>query len=332
MTTATPQLPPPTDPIGETLHLLRLTGTLYCRSELSAPWGISIPDLPDMLTFMVITEGACWLEFGDQPPLPLQRGSLTLVPQGEAHTLVSKPGEPAEHLFDLPVEKISERYEFMRHGGGGEITRIMYGAVRFDNVSAQRLISMLPGVLQIDAFNDEVDEWIHSTLRLIAREAVDLRPGGETVLTRLADVLIIQAIRAWLDTSPDAQSGWLAALRDPHIGKAMAAIHRSPAEDWTVGSLADRAAMSRSAFAAKFTTLLGEAPMQYLTWWRMQMARNFILDSCGPLTGIGDRFGYKSDAAFSRTFKKTFGIAPGQLRRTQPEMIAPDGTAVPMAV
>lgn len=317
MANATPQLPPPSDPLGETLHLLRLTGTLYCRSELTAPWGIHIPKLPDMLTFMVITEGECWLELTSEEPLHLQKGCLTLVPQGIAHNLVSRPGEPTEYLFDLPVEKISERYEAMRYGGGGAMTRIMYGAVRFDNVSAQRLISLLPPVLQIDTFSEEVDDWIHSTLRLISREAVDLRPGGETVLTRLADVLIIQAIRAWLDTSPDADSGWLAALRDPHIGRAMAAIHRKPEENWSVGSLAGEAAMSRSAFSAKFTALLGEAPMQYLTWWRMQMARTFILDNGGTLTGIGPRFGYQSDAAFSRTFKKTFGIPPGQVR-TQP--------------
>jgi hypothetical protein len=129
-------------------------------------------------------------------------------------------------LFDLPVEKVSERYEIMRHGGGGELTRTMYGVVRFDDVAAEHLLRLLPEIIMIESWDDQTGGWLQSTLRFIANEATTLKPGGETVITRLSDVVVIQAIRSWLETSPCADTGWLKALRDPQIGKALALMHR----------------------------------------------------------------------------------------------------------
>ncbi len=313
----TGKLPPPSDPFGETLHLLQLTGTLYCQSELTAPWGIDVPEIEGCMTFQVISQGSCWLEIEGSPPRLLQQGSLSLIPSGKAHCLRSDLEAAPLPLFEIPVEKVSERYEMMRHGGGGALTQATYGVVRFDQLAAQRLIRLLPQVLQIDTWEGDLGLWLQSTLRLIAKEAKMLRPGGETIITRLADVLVIQAIRSWLDTAQEADQGWLAALKHPQLGRALAAIHRAPEKDWSVTSLAKEAGMSRSAFSARFSDKVGEPVMRYLTTWRLQLARKALESSDQPLADIAEAHGYSSEAAFSRVFKKQFGFAPGTIRKAK---------------
>ncbi|MCP4320218.1 MAG: AraC family transcriptional regulator [Hyphomicrobiales bacterium] len=318
MTRPTPQIPPSNDPVGETLHLLRLTGSLYCRAELTAPWGVDMPPLEGLMMFHVVTAGRCWLEIDGLEPLLLTQGSMALVPHGAGHRIRSDTEIDAEPLFDIPVEQVSDRYEIMRYGGGGEFTHATCGVMRFDHVAAERLISSLPRVLHVDSWDHDESGWLQSTLRFISREASALRPGGETVITRLADILVIQAIRSWLDSAPEANQGWLAALRDEQVGRALASIHRAPEQDWTVASLAREVGMSRSAFSARFTQLVGEPAMRYLTWWRMQLARTHLQETSEPLSVLANRLGYQSEAAFCRAFKRMFGVPPGSFRRTAP--------------
>jgi AraC-like DNA-binding protein len=315
MATPTPVLPESIDPLGETLHMLRLTGTLYCRGEFTAPFSIQIPQLEGVMTFLVVTSGRCWLQVTHAEPRLLDQGNLALIPHGVPHVISSDPDLKSEPLFDLPIEKISDRYECMRHGGGGEMTRTMYGVVRFDDVAAQHLLRLLPQTIYIDGWHDDSGGWLQSTLRFIASEAASLKPGGETVITRLADVVVIQAIRSWLENSPEADQGWLGALRDRQIGRALALIHKDPTNDWGVASLADAVAMSRSAFSAWFTQLVGVSPGRYLTDWRMQIARTRLLDSTDPVAKIASDLGYQSEAAFCRAFKRTFEVSPGSIRR-----------------
>ncbi|MCU7851979.1 MAG: AraC family transcriptional regulator [Candidatus Thiodiazotropha sp. (ex Monitilora ramsayi)] len=307
-------IPDLTDPLGEALHLLRLNGTFYCRSELTAPWGVELPRFEGRMMFHVVTAGECWLEVEGEAPHLLRQGSLALVPHGNGHTIRNNRNNRTLPLFDIPVERVSDRYEVMRHGGDGELTHLTCGVVRFDHIAGQQLIDHLPKVLQIDTWANEEGSWLHSTLRFIAQEAKELRPGGETVITHLADIIIIQAIRSWLDSAPDANRGWLAALRDRYIGKALAAIHREPDKAWTVASLAKEVGMSRSGFSARFSNLVGDSAMRYLTQWRMQLARAQLLETSEPLSVIASHLGYQSEAAFSRAFKRVFGISPGSVR------------------
>jgi len=316
MTTLPREIPTLTDPLGETLHLLRLNGSFYCRSELTAPWGVEMPAFDDYMMFHIVTAGHCWLEVEGEAPRLLQQGSLTLVPRGNGHRIRSSPEVTVEPLFEIPVERVSERYEVMRYGGGGALTQLTCGVVSFDHQAGQQLIAQLPGILQIDSLDDEDGSWLQSSLRFIAREARELRPGGETVITHLADIIIIQAIRSWIDTAPEANRGWLAALRDNHVGRALAAIHRQPEKDWTVASLAKEVGMSRSGFSARFTQLVGESAKHYLTQWRMQLARAQLQESSVSLTRLAEGLGYRSEAAFCRAFKRVFGVPPGRVRQT----------------
>jgi AraC-like DNA-binding protein len=331
MSTPDPNIPETTDPLAETLHMLRLTGTLYCRGELTAPWSVAIPRIDGVMIFIVVTSGACWLELEGKEPRLLQQGSLALIPHATPHVLSSAAGLAGMPLFDLPVEKVSERYEIMRHGGGGELTRTMYGVVRFDDVAAEHLLRLLPEIIMIESWDDQTGGWLQSTLRFIANEATTLKPGGETVITRLSDVVVIQAIRSWLETSPCADTGWLKALRDPQIGKALALMHRQPGVEWSVETLAMRAGMSRSAFAARFSELVGETPLKYLTEWRMRVARSRLIDTSDPLSAISIDLGYQSEAAFCRAFKRVFGQPPGSFRRAEASRAGPILPAPPSA-
>lgn len=306
------------DPLGEALHFLRLSGVFYCRSEFSAPFALALPPFDACMMFHVVTEGELWLEVdgvdGTQRCL-LRPGDLSLVPHGEGHRLVSEAGLPPIALFDLSRELVSDRYELLRMGGGGAATTAICGVVRFDHPAARQLIQLLPRLIRVDALNSPEAEWIQSTLRLMAAEARELRAGGETVITRLADILVIQAIRAWIARDPAAQTGWLGALRDKQIGRALAQIHRDPTRSWSVASLASTAGMSRSAFAARFTQLTGEPAMHYVTRWKMHAARMWLQEDDASLGELASRLGYESEAAFSRAYKRFMGSSPGAARR-----------------
>ena len=302
------------DPLGEALHHLRMRGVFYSRCEFNAPWGITLPAIVDSLMFHVVINGACWLEADGTEPTLLQPGDLALVPHGAGHRLRSDTSAPAPGLFDLPRDVVSERYEVIRIKGSGESARLLCGTVYFDHPAARQLSTSLPHVILVQGWRSTESEWIASTLRLMAFEAQSSRPGGEEVVTRLADILVIQAIRVWLAQESATSTGWLAALRDPYIGRALAMIHRTPEQEWRVETLAATVAMSRSAFAERFSRLVGEAPMQYVTRWRMYLALDALREERATVAEIALRLGYGSEAAFSRAFKRFTGMSPGAAR------------------
>jgi AraC-like DNA-binding protein len=316
--------PSAADPLGEALHLLDLRGAFYGRAEFTAPFGLEMPPFEGYLWFHITTRGSFMLEAPGAEPLRLRAGELSLLPHGEGHRLRSEPGTPTPGIFELTREQLSDRYDILRHGGGGERIDMVCGAVRFDHPVARRLLAVLPRIITIDPGRHPGQlEWLNSSLRLMALEAEAVRPGGETVITRLSDVLVVQALRAWLESDPAARSGWLGALRDPQIGRAISLIHRQPGHDWTVAALAGHVAMSRSAFAARFTELVGEPAMSYVTRWRMHLAAAALRDEGATVAQLADRFGYRSEAAFARAFKRVVGSPPGAVRREQPAEAAP---------
>lgn len=313
------------DPLGEALHALRMSGTFYCRSELTAPWGLELPAEPESMWFHVVTAGDCWLEVAGEEPRRLHQGDFALVPHGQGHLLRGAPGAPAPLVTGLAYDYASDRYAILRHGGGGAFTGVVCGTVRFGHPAARHLVALLPSTIVVEEWpgssSPEAD-WMRSTLRLIAAEGQRLRPGGEAVITRLSDILVIQAVRAWIAADPAGQTGWLGALRDPRIGRAMSLVHRDPAQPWSVASLARETAMSRSAFAARFTELVGEPVMRYVTRWRMQVALDRLRSDDVPVAVLAADLGYVSEAAFSRAFKRMVGISPGAARRSPPEHLA----------
>jgi AraC-like DNA-binding protein len=303
----------PQDPLGEALHLVRMNGAFYCRSELTAPWGLTLPPMPAYMWFHVVTAGGVWLETDEADATFLRPGDFALVSHGQGHRLRSEPGAAAPDILELERELLSDRYEILRHGEGGEPTTLICGAVRFDHQAARNLVEILPATIHIEASSST--DWMQSALRLMAVEAEELRAGGEAVITRLADILVVQAIRAWIETDPAARTGWLGALQDRQIGRALSLIHRDPAQAWTVASLADEVAMSRSAFAARFTDLVGEPAMRYVARWRMHLALSALREEGATAAELADRLSYRSEAAFNRAFKRIIGVSPGAIKR-----------------
>lgn len=307
-------LPQITDPVGEALHFLRMTGIFYCRSEFTAPWALALPPMKNRLMLHVVTSGRCWLEAEGTTHRLLQTGDLALVPHGEGHQMASEPGMIGAKLFELSRDQVSERYEVLKLGGGGDQSTVICGLFQFEHPAAYHLITLLPKLMILEAWNSPQMDWIQSTLRVMAAEAKELRPGGETVITRLADILVIYAIRAWIAQDTTGQKGWLGALRDKQIGRVISLIHREPARAWTLESLAAEAAMSRSAFAARFTELVGEPAMHYVTQWRMYLALTWLREESATVSDLAHRLGYESEAAFSRAFKRYIGTSPGSVK------------------
>ena len=311
------------DALGHALRFLRMSGTFYCRSELRAPWGVTVASMPGHMWFHIVLEGAAWLEVGEQgDQQPLRRGMLVLLPRDCVHRIRSAPGVPTQDVSCLQRERINDRYEILRCGQGGERTTLFCGAVRFADQMARTLVEALPPAMVIDISGSPQMDWMQSTLRLIAAEAQALQPGHEAVLTRLGDVLAIQAIRSWIQAYPPTRTGWITALRDPKIGRAISLIHQDPGRAWTVADLAREVAMSRSAFAARFTELVGEPMMHYLTRWRMHVAHDCLRQNGTPVAEIAERLGYRSKAAFSRAFKRVVTTSPGAVRRRRGKQIA----------
>jgi len=302
------------DSIAEVLQDFRLAGSFYCRSELRAPWGLEIPGRCGA-AFHFVAQGSCYLRYGGGGPLRLDEGELVVLPRGGSYILSDAPDGEAMPADSLSKEMIGHNAKLVRHGGEGELTILVGGGVRFEDPGLHPLVNLMPDVLHVRRTDREQDEMLRAMVAAMSAEAHSPRPGGATLMTRLADVLVIQAVRGWLDHAAEGCSGWLTALRDPKIGKALALIHRRPEERWTVGGLAKAVYLSRSVFSARFTELVGTPAMRYLTQWRMHLAARWLREDKLGIREAAARFGYESEPSFSRAFKRYMGISPGAARR-----------------
>ncbi|MDZ5663527.1 AraC family transcriptional regulator [Nocardioides sp. zg-1308] len=308
------------DVLTDTLTDFGMTGVFYAVSELSAPWGIAIPPLPGTVVFHLVTEGGLVLEV-DGEHTTMSAGDMVLVPTGTGHAILDAPGSPATPLFDLPRVELGERYERLRIDGPGPRSEVVCGAVSFTGLGVARLLRSLPRVLPAGDGGDAA--WMRAAFDVIGAESRHPRPGSDVVTARLADILVVQVVRSWLESGTHDR-GWVAGLRDPQVGRALAAFHAEPGAPWSLASLAAEAGMSRSAFAARFRETLDEAPMGYVTAWRMDLAARLVRERTLSLARVAERVGYQSEAAFNRAFRRAHGMAPGAFaRRDLAELVPP---------
>ena len=295
------------------LRGIRFRSSVYCPGEFRAPWGVDIVDLGAV--FHIVEHGRCWLQLsGEATFTKLSAGDLVVITRGK-HTLRDAPATPAVDFVDLVTLQAKHKDRVIRAGGRGPVTRFVCGGMQFENGATNPLLAVLPPLLHVK--RKEIRG--HSSLRLTVEHILsELDSGGSgaaEIVTRLADILFIQAVCWYFEKNADiTKSGWLAAVRDQQIGRALAVLHGDPAEPWTIASLARRAALSRSAFASKFTELIGEPPLHYLTRLRIDAAALHLRSSDDKLSAIADAVGYESVTAFTRTFKRHMGITPGEYR------------------
>lgn len=306
-----------TDVLADVLDSLKLRGRFFCRCELSAPWALGFA-AGVFAHFHVIEQGTCCLQLqGEANPVALEGGDLLLViPRGHSYQLSDDPRTPPIPLTDIVGNSQGGLRAVIRHGAGGAETKLICGAFEFQGPQAAASLAVLPRWIRVPKRERHANEWLNETVRFLSRETREPSIGSETITTRLIDVMFVEAIRTWLKDQPEGSAGWLGALRDPAIGTALGLVHKTPEKPWTVPSLAAEVGMSRSPFAARFTALVGQAPMSYLKSWRLQLAAKLLQNQALSLSSIAEQVGYESMPAFSRVFKREFGVAPGQYRRS----------------
>jgi AraC-like DNA-binding protein len=319
----------------EMLGSLRLTGGLFLEADFSAPWCVTARVEPEdclpylraprtIIAYHLVTAGRLVLEVDGGQPVPVTAGEIVVMPRNDPHRLASAPGLRPIRADELIQPAPEGGLARIVHGGGGEETRLFCGYLGSD-AARDPMLRMLPAVLKIDADTGVSGAWIESSIRLAALELKAGRSGSPAMLQRLAELLLAQAVRRYLAALPPGQTGWLAGLRDPMVGRALALIHERTAERWTTERLAREAGMSRSAFATHFTRLMGEPPMRYLASCRLRLACRLLRDGRDPVARIAVEAGYESEAAFNRAFKRALGAPPGIWRRRGREESAEGG-------
>jgi AraC-like DNA-binding protein len=315
------------DALSETLRVVRLVGAIFIQGRFTAPWcyhspradaaaPLLEPGAERVVIFHLITQGDCYVEVDAAAPVRLAAGDVVVFPQGHAHRMCSEPGLTPAKGAPL-ADVLSRRPRALVYGGGGATTRLVCGYLACEERLARMLLSGLPPLLKVSVRGSNAGVWLEASVRYALAEARSPRPGGASVLAKLAEVLFIEVLRLYATESAADRTGWLAGVSDRIVGAALAQLHARPAEAWTLASLARAAGTSRSVLAERFQQLVGSAPIEYLAQWRMLLAANLLRRSSAPLARIAEDVGYQTDTAFIRAFRREYGVPPATWRRRQ---------------
>lgn len=311
------------DPLSDVLRALRLSGGIFLEANFTAPWAVLAEMTPQdcaglmepprrMIAYHVVVEGRLLLSAGDQPPLEVRAGEIVMLPRNDVHRLASGPEVRAVDSRSI-LPRAQDGLLRMAHGGGGEPTRIYCGflGTREETIP---LLQALPTVLTVDLREGTSHAWVEASVRFAAEELARGRLAAAGMVSRLSECLLAAAVRQHLASAPDLAPGWLKGLADPQVGRALALMHQDLAARWTAESLARAVAMSRSAFTDRFTVLVGQPPIRYLAQQRLHSARLQLRESTLSVAQVAYAVGYESEEAFSRAFKRAFGVPPARWR------------------
>ena len=327
--------------LSDLLRAVRLQGALFFFVEGADPWVAEtprsreiipaiLPGVEHLMPFHGVARGSCWAAIAGEEPIRLNEGDLVLFPQGDHHVMSSAPGlrakavdigiyfapRPAQLPFALNVDEHGTTTALLE-GGGPERTTIVCGYLGCDAKPFNPLLASMPRVLHMPGVAAEGTSWIATFLRTVVEESNRKRPGGEAVLERMTEMLFVEILRRYAATLSLDQTGWLAGMRDPAVGRALALMHERPKEAWTLERLGEEAALSRSTLHERFVHFIGQPPMQYLSQWRMQLAAEWLRDTDAKVVDVACEVGYENEAAFSRAFRRAVGESPGAWRRAR---------------
>ena len=314
------------DPLSEVLRSVRLTGAIFLDAELGMPWGFAAPTASSashllaptaerLVLFHLLIEGQASARVPGYDSMPLEAGDIVVLPRGDAHELWNGSVSQLTDSSLLLPRILSGAIVSERGGGSGPITKFICGYIGCDRHAERLFLAGLPPLFKVNIRREPSGEWIESSIRYLASERGSTRAGQSALLSKLAEALFIETLRQYMTELPADRIGWLAAARDPAVGRALAAIHREPAQAWTVAGLAKHAGASRSVFASRFNQLLGEGPLAYVARWRIQLGARLLETTDDTVLQIALKVGYESEAAFNRAFKREFDLPPARYRR-----------------
>ena len=303
------------DVLADVLDMLRVRGAVTAYARAHAPWGMSLHREPGA-TFHAVTAGSCWIRVAGASPRELHAGDVVLLPTGAAHVMASAATGPSRSWDQITKGLAPNADGEIVIEGSGASTRLICASYRYDREVAHPLVSLLPPQLVLDGQKLAEGGPVSTTLRLLRQELTACSAGWETIVNRLIDVVFVQVIRAWLEQRGDQGTSWLRALRDPIIAQTLTRMHAEPAAPWTIELLAREANLSRATLIRRFSALVGEPPLAYLTRWRMELAARNLRETDDPVGAIAHRVGYESEFAFSRAFARLRGCPPGRYRAT----------------
>lgn len=315
------------DALSHTLRVVRLVGAIFLQGRFTAPWcyqsphadiaaPLLEPDAERVVIFHMVTDGECHAVLEGREPVRLVAGDVIVFPYGDAHRMASAPDVPPAQGAPLG-QLLQRRPRRLAYGGGGATTCLLCGYLACDARLAHLLLAGLPPLVRVNVRGSKAGQWLEGSIRYALSEARSPRPGGEGVLSKLAEVLFIEVLRLYMNEQQPDSTGWLAAVGDRIVGVALQALHERPAQAWTLEELARASGTSRSVLAERFQQLVGSPPMQYLTRWRMLLAANLLSGSNATLSRIAQDVGYQTDTAFSRAFRREYGAPPAAWRRSR---------------
>jgi AraC-like DNA-binding protein len=315
------------DALSELLRTVRLTGAVFLDVEFRDPWCIRsrgvfarrlMPDAERFIDYHFVVEGTCLARIDEAEAVRLEAGNVLVIPSGEPHVMGS-----ALHLAPVPLSEILEPprpgvVQSARHGGEGPVTRVVCGFLACDPRLCRPILSALPRLMRVDLRSSPSGPWLETSIRQSVSEAASTRAGADVILARLSEALFVEALRRFVETMPQETRNWLAGLRDPFVGRGLKLMHARPAHAWTVDELAREVGCSRSVLAERFTDYLGQPPIHYLSAWRLALSADRLRSGTASVARIAEEVGYESEAAFSRAFRREFGLAPTAWRRLKP--------------
>lgn len=303
------------DILNDILDTLDLNGTLYFRTDFSAPWSVQVPELEAAARFHLVVQGQCTITLPSEAGVILNPGDLVLIPRGKTHILSDSPVENAP-----PLETILEESGYDGEGvlvvGDGDksaSTQLICGHFTFRQNADHPMLRALPDYLLTTSAKRAQNPWLDDIMRLISRQMFSGHLGSDASVKRLSEVMFIEILRIAIGDQKEI-GPILKGFQDPHVGKALSLLHNAPSSHWTVKSLAREVGMSRSSFADKFAELIGQGPMSYLSDWRLQKALSLLDESNISVQQVAEKIGYQSPAAFTRAFAGKFGLSPTQYR------------------
>ena len=314
------------DVLSEVLETVRLDGAMFYNAEFSSPWCFRSPRsstlasyLSDgrrhVIIFHLLTEGRGYAHVeGDGQPVPLDAGDIVIFPHGDPHVLGNGPPvAPMDSSRELG-RVLSLGLKLSRMGGGGELTKFICGYMTCEPQLSTVFLGGLPSLMKVNIRTGPAGQWLENSLRYSVDNADASSPGAKAVLAKLSEVLFVETLRHYIALLPREQTGWLAGVRDPEIGKALALLHRKPAHPWTIASLGSEIGVSRSVLAERFRRYLSETPMAYLTHWRLQLGAQLLKSTSRSVAEIAAEVGYESEPSFNRAFKRQFSLPPARFR------------------